>query len=89
MCLALGMIGMPWVPNQRDGEFLLSEIMQSGNLGKQDERYGDASGSKDGKVSVLSRRTIHLASRYTGEALAAPSYYAWHFLWKRITILTD
>lgn len=85
----LGMIGMPWIPNQREGEFLLSEIMQSGNFGKQDERFGNASGSKAGKLTVVSRRTMHLASRYTGEALAAPFYYAWHFLWKRITQLTD
>lgn len=35
----LGMIGMPWLPNQRDGEFLLNEIMQMGNFGHGDERF--------------------------------------------------
>lgn len=78
-----------WIVVAREGEFLLFEIMQSGNFGKQDDRFGDASASKAGKLSAVSRRTLHLASRYTGEALSAPFYYAWHFLWKRITILTD
>lgn len=30
---------MPWTPNQRDGEFLLSEVMQMGNFGHSDERF--------------------------------------------------
>ena len=35
----LSMIGVPWTPNQRDGEFLLEEILQMGNFGHRDERF--------------------------------------------------
>lgn len=85
----MSMFGVPWVPNQREGEFLLSEIMQSGNFGHQDDRFGSASGGKKAKVSASVRRTLHLARHYTGEALAAPFYYAWHYLWKRFTLIND
>ena len=78
-----------WIPNQREGEFLLSEIMQSGNFGKHDDRFGDASSSKANKMTAVLRRTLHLASRYPGEALTSPFYIVWHFLWKRIALLTD
>lgn len=35
----LSTIDMPWMPNQREGEFLLKEIMQMGNFGHSDERF--------------------------------------------------
>ena len=35
----LRMTGVPWTPNQRDGEFLLEEIMLMGNFGHSDDRY--------------------------------------------------
>lgn len=85
----LDMADALWAPNQHEGEFLLSEIMQSGNFGKLDDRFGDASSSKIGKMAAVLRRTMHLASRYTGEALASPFYIVWHFLWKRMALFTD
>ena len=35
----LDMAVMPWTLNQRDGEFLLAEVMQMGNFGHSDERF--------------------------------------------------
>lgn len=79
----------PWTPNKREGEFLLDDIMQSGNMGKMDSRFRNISGSRAGKLLVVIRRTLHLATHYPAEALSTPVYYAWHFIWKRIALLSD
>lgn len=79
----MGMIGMPWIPNDRKGRFLLNEIMIGGNFGKDDKRFGEGC-SKLAMLTQIAKRNCHLASHYGNDALAAPFYYIWHFCWKRI-----
>lgn len=79
----MSMIGAPWIPNEREGRFLLSEIMIGGNFGKGDERYNKAN-SHVGILRNIIRRDLHLASHYGSEALMAPLYYMWHFCWERM-----
>ena len=57
----LGMIGMPWVPNQRDGEFLLKEILLSGNFGKQDKRQKGLYDSKWNSFWIVNGKALRLA----------------------------
>ena len=71
-------------PNEKEGRFLLDDIMKSGNFGKMDERYGDVFDSKLKKVIGAIRRSLHLVWHYPSEALWTPVYYAWHFCWKRL-----
>lgn len=78
---------MPWAPNEQEGRFILKDIMQSGNFGKLDERYGRPADSKPRKFLSTLRRSIHLLSHYPNEALWTPVYYVWHFCWKRIKSL--
>lgn len=79
----MGMIGMPWIPNDREGRFLLNEIMIGGNFGKDDKRFGEGRSRLD-MLTQIAKRNWHLASHYGSDALAAPFYYIWHFYWKRI-----
>ena len=79
----MAMIDAPWNPNEREGRFVLNEIMVGGNFGKGDDRYKKAN-SHAGILGNIIRRNLHLASHYGSEALMAPLYYVWHFCWKRL-----
>lgn len=73
----------PWNPNEKEGQFLLDEIMISGNFGKGDKRFGEGCSKMDILMRLI-RRNWHLASHYGSDALGAPLYYVWHFCWKRL-----
>lgn len=79
----LSMLACPWIPNERDGAFLMDEIMIGGNFGKDDKRFG-VGRSKGAILKQIAKRNWHLMSHYGSDALAAPFYYIWHFCWKRL-----
>lgn len=79
----MGMIGMPWIQNDREGRFLLNEIMIGGNFGKDDKRFGEGWSRLD-MLTQIAKRNWHLASHYGSDVLATPFYYIWHFCWKRL-----
>lgn len=80
---------MPWIPDEKEGRFILTEIMASGNFGQSDMRFGDYSGGKMQKFIHAFRRSLHLLTRYPGEACWTPFYYLWHFCWKRAVLFCD
>lgn len=79
----------PWIPDRREGEFLLEEILKSGNMGKMDKRFNTASGNKIRTFVSLCRKAGLLVRHYPDDAISSPVYHIWHFFWKRITILSD
>lgn len=87
MFFCLEMEFMPWEPNEREGCFILEDIMQSGNFGKLDDRYGRPVYGKPRKFISTLRRSVHLLTHYPNEALWTSVYYVWHFCWKRIKSL--
>lgn len=70
-------------PDEKEGRFILEEVMASGNFGHHDERFEKSSGSKSGFLKYIIRRNMHLLSHYPSEILCVPLYYIWHFFWKR------
>ena len=69
--------------NEKEGMFLLDEIMRGGNFGQYDDRLGDKTG--EGKVHRyfrMSLRNMRFVKHYPSEALCEPLFRAWFFFWK-------
>lgn len=72
-------------PNEKAGEFLLSEILISGNFGFNDTRYGQtANESVAHRYFRLTRRNLHFISSYPSEAICEPFFRTWFFFWKLV-----
>ena len=69
--------------NEKEGAFLLDEIMRGGNFGQYDDRLGDKTG--EGKVHRyfrMSLRNMRFIKHYPSEALCEPLFRTWFFFWK-------
>lgn len=71
-------------PNEKEGRFLLSDIMQSGNFGQFDDRVKPLGKSlRMRKLTTNLQRAPYLIFHYPKEVLWAPIWMAYHFIWKR------
>ena len=69
--------------NEKEGRFLLDEIMRGGNFGQYDDRLGDK--IDEGKVHRyfrMSLRNMRFVKHYPSEAICEPLFRAWFFCWK-------
>lgn len=75
-------------PNEKAGEFLLSEILISGNFGENDTRYGGRTKNESvaHRYFRLTRRNMHFISSYPSEAICEPLFRTWYFFWKLFNI---
>ena len=70
--------------NEKEGMFLLDEIMRGGNFGQYDDRLGDKTG--EGKVHRyfrMSLRNMRFVRHYPSEALCEPLFRTWFWTWKK------
>ena len=74
-------------PDEREGRFLLDEIMLAGNFGQYDERLQHEQGESAlhwGWRKVM--RNFRFVSSYPSEVLWSPIFKLWHLFWrKRLT----
>lgn len=71
-------------PNESEGTFLLSEVLQAGNFGQYDIRI-DRRRNKS-KFAVFSMRVLRnfrFVTHYPSEVLWCPLWKVWHQLWMR------
>lgn len=72
-------------PNEKEGKYILKEVMQNGNMGHHDKRTKHV--SKNVRVQYLAsvmQHNWHLATHYPSEFLGGPVGMMWHYCWKKL-----
>lgn len=64
-------------PDEKEGRFILDEIMLMGNFGQGDRRYKGY-----GKLRRMSRHGLHLLMHYPSEVIWTPVWLVYHRIWK-------
>ena len=90
------LLGMPeeyllCEPSEKDGKFLMEEILMSGNFGHGDPRMGELAhgGYMKNRVSQAWRRfkrNMRFLTSYPGEVIWEPVVRVQHFVWKKLKL---
>ncbi len=78
----------PWMlcaPNEKEGQFLLNEIMQAGNFGKHDARISHDGGKAKHAWEKL-KHNFRLVGHYPEEVLWEPVFRVYHWIWRRFDL---
>lgn len=75
-------------PDEKEGRYILEQVMIGGNFGHHDKRLSKDSGKWEHTKNVL-RHNWHLMMHYPGDALWGSIWIMYHWIWKRITILIN
>ena len=79
-------LGMPnewmlWEPDEKEGKYILEQVMTGGNFGHHDKRLKHTCG-KIGAVKAILTHSLHLLTHYPSDVIWAPVWIVWHKLWK-------
>lgn len=79
-------LGMPrewmlWEPDEKEGKYILKQVMMGGNFGHHDKRLSHGKG-KMGAVKAILTHNVHLLTHYPSDVIWAPVWIVWHKLWK-------
>ena len=73
-------------PDEREGKFLLEEVLIGGNFGQYDMRLGDKAHETVGRRWLrMSVRNMRFVKHYPSEALCEPLFRTWFWMWKGIS----
>ena len=71
-------------PDEKEGRYILSEVMTGGNFGHHDERLSNNSKDKLSAIRKILRHNLHLLMHYPGDTLWTPVWIVYHWCWKRL-----
>ena len=69
-------------PQEDEGRFILSEVMEGGNFGHYDERLSSDQGGKLQTMKKVVKHNVHLIHHYPAEIIWPPIWFVWHKCWK-------
>lgn len=72
-------------PNEKEGKFLLDEIMQAGNFGKYDDRIKHG-GTQSQHAWEKTKHNLRLLTHYPEEVLCEPFFRVYHWIWRRFEL---
>lgn len=70
-------------PDEKEGRYILAEVMAGGNFGHHDERIRKVGKGKWQSVFATLQHAMHVLRRYPQEAMWIPVWMVYHFIWKR------
>ena len=68
-------------PDEKEGKYILEQVMTGGNFGHHDKRLKHTCG-KIGAVKAILTHSLHLLTHYPSDVIWAPVWIVWHKLWK-------
>lgn len=72
-------------PNEKEGLYILSQIMTGGNFGHYDERLkSNKRKGKVGAVAKILKHNLHLLAHYPADVIWTPVWIVYHWVWKRV-----
>lgn len=78
----------PWMickPDEKEGKFLLNEIMQAGNFGKYDTRIAHETSQMRHTIEKT-KHNLRLLTHYPEEVLWEPIFRIYHFFWRKLEL---
>ena len=80
-------LNLPIEPDEKEGRYILSEVMTGGNFGHHDKRLAIGVKGKFGAVMKILRHSIDIGIHYPVDMIWAPINIVHHWCWKRYLML--
>lgn len=69
-------------PNEREGKFIMREILLTGNMGHSDTRNWGSMETPLSRFFLNLKRDVYLAGHYPHEAVWQPFFSIWLYIWR-------
>ena len=70
------------VPDEKEGQFIIQEVMQTGNMGHSDTRNWGSMKSSLTRFFFNLKRDFYLAKHYPHESIWQPFFSLWLYIWR-------